>query len=114
MHYTMTRVADNEAWTTLRAYFPDGRADEMNVCLFSTSGVHGTYATIEEIEKRLKRKRAAKAGYPLTFLVLQPRRVVVEYGNVSVTTLEEVEWLKQLRASSWAAFATIGQAEPCR
>lgn len=114
MHYTMTRVADNEAWATLRARFPDGKADELNVCLFSTSGIHGSYATIEEIEKRLKRKRAAKAGYPLTFLILLPRCVVVEYGNVSVTTLEEVEWLKQLRASSWAALATIGQAEPCR
>jgi hypothetical protein len=37
----------------LRDFFPTGTANTMNFVLFSTSGVHGTYTTIEEIEASL-------------------------------------------------------------
>ncbi len=45
-----------DSMAALREFFPNG-ADPMNFVLFSTSGVHGTYATIEEIEASLTKIR---------------------------------------------------------
>lgn len=38
-HYSINRARDG--MDLLRLVFPDGEANEMNICLFSTSGVHG-------------------------------------------------------------------------
>lgn len=38
----------------LRAWFPNGEGDPMNLVFFSTSGVHGSYITIEQVEKGMK------------------------------------------------------------
>lgn len=101
----------------LRAMFPDGEANDMNFVLFSTSGVHGSYLTIEDVERSLLKY----GGEPtfgddepddwcvdmVTFLVVHPRLVALRYGNAKVT-LDDIPYLKKLRASSLAAVATIG------
>jgi hypothetical protein len=100
MHYSIRdqiRTVDD-----LRAYFPEPVADEMNFCLFSTSGVHGSYTTIEQAELATE-----DYGNEVTVLVVQPRRVMLAYGNVTVTP-ETAPYLKALRASSLAAVARIG------
>lgn len=106
----------------LREMFPDGQANELNFVLFSTSGVHGSYTTIEEIESSLRAYGSdpefltdeSEAGVPddyvppsLTVTVYHPRIIGVGYGNVDVT-LDDIEFLKRLRASSWAAVGRIG------
>jgi hypothetical protein len=78
---------------TLRKWFPEGLANDLNVALFSTSGVHGTYISIEEAE-------AYEEPTEITFLVLRPRTVQTYYGNCRPETPDDFAFLKRLRASS--------------
>lgn len=89
-HYSINRARDG--MDLLRLVFPDGEANEMNICLFSTSGVHGTYRTIEEEE--------ADPGCGVTFVIVHPRLVTMQYGNVEPKTKEDFAFLKKLRQSS--------------
>lgn len=75
-------------------------ADEMNLCLFSTSGVHGSYCTIEDVE-------ADPELEEVTVLVIHPRTVTLRYGNVPVNA-ETAPYLKALRASSLEVVQRIG------
>lgn len=100
-HYSVMKLSDPYGGLyALRAMFPDAKADALNFCLFSTSGVHGTYATIEEVEK------GECSG--VTFLVVHPRLVALRYGECEPTTPEDFAFLKALRASSLEAMAKIG------
>jgi len=108
----------------LRKMFGDPpHANEMNFALFSTSGVHGNYTTIEEIEHSLGKYGSDPAfmqdeseesipddyhGPSLTVAVYHPRIIGIGYGNVQVT-LEDIPFLKALRQSSWDAVQRIGR-----
>jgi hypothetical protein len=91
----------------LRRIFPDGRADSMNFVLFSTSGIHGTYSTIEECDPSIPEEDRSD---DVTFLVVHPRIVCLKYGNCKPETPEDFAFLKKLRESSYAAVAQIGRA----
>lgn len=101
--------AEGMEW--LRDLFPGGKADELNFCLFSTSGVHGTYLTIEDAETILSE---GKIGEDLeqepvvTFLVVQPRLVTLWYGNITCRSTEDIKFLKRLRATSRAVVSQCG------
>lgn len=110
----------------LRKLFKDARADEMNFVLLSTSGVHGTYTTIEQIEESLMKYGPDPEflkdenedripddwhGTRLTVTVYHPRIIGVGYGNVEVT-LDDIAFLKELRQSSWDAVQKIGRGVP--
>lgn len=119
-HYNLFQIKGG--MSSLRAIFQDGVADELNLVAFSTSGVHGTYTTIEEIEHTIS-KYGPNAdfgneewpddfhGYDLTVLIIHPRICCLRYGNIKVQSLEDVSFLKRLRESSVAAFAKIGRVE---
>jgi hypothetical protein len=91
----------------LRQLFPDGEADEMNAVLFSTSGAHGTYLTIEDVEQAMQ-DADYEGPHHVTFCVIQPRIVCMRYGNAEPRTAEDIEFLKKLRASSLRALSNIG------
>ena len=111
-HYNIFATHNLEtALEMLHDTFPDGQCDEFGFVLFSTSGVHGSYVTIEEVAER-----ASEVYDPddddepldeVTFLLVQPRIVSMTYGNVRVRP-EDVEWLQRLRSSSWDAVRKIG------
>jgi hypothetical protein len=105
----------------LRLLFPDGKANEYTFVLFSTSGVHGCYTTLEEIEASFKKYGADAFGRDeetpddyergwITFLVVHPRTVTLRYGNAMVRP-ETLEWFKRLRASSWDVVQQIGRGD---
>lgn len=98
-HYNIFAVKEEEAMDLLRRFFPKGEANDLNFVLFSTSGVHGSYTTIEE---------ARRGKCAVTFVIVQPRLVCMRYGNVAPKTDDDWAFLKKLRASSWAAVQTIG------
>jgi hypothetical protein len=102
VYYNLMRIADggDSSMDALRAMFPDGKANHMNFVLFSTSGVHGTYQTIEEEEK--------EPGVGVTFVIVHPRLVALRYGNVYPKTPEDFAFLKTLRESSWKVAREIG------
>lgn len=116
-HYNTFHVEHAEAMRVLREFFPDGKADEMNFVLFSTSGVHGSYVTLDEIAAGLEKygdspefeddEPSDYAGNDLTFLIVQPRVVSLYYGNVTVT-LDDIPYLKRLRETSRLAVQKIG------
>lgn len=100
-HYSILKL---KGMAELRQLFPEGEADSMNFALFSTSGVHGSYATIEEVSKSLRPGKEAT----LTVVVVQPRIVCMRYGDISVTSAD-IPYLRKLRETSWAATLTIGK-----
>lgn len=102
-HYNITAlISDEYGMDALRAMFPAGGAsvNEINFVLFSTSGVHGTYGTIEWAEREQS---------SVTFLIVHPRLVSLRYGNATPETPEDFEFLKDLRAASWREIAQIGR-----
>lgn len=101
-HYT----ADNQIKTIeeLKQFFPNGKCNEINLVLFSTSGIHGTYQKIEDI--CFDGSSEENTDY-LTVLVIQPRKVCMAYGEIKVSE-EDVEYLKMLRKSSRDEFCKIG------
>jgi hypothetical protein len=86
--------------TVLKALFPAAEADGMNFVMFSTSGVHGSYQTIEQEQKA--------PGTGVTFMVIQPRLVLTRYGVVYPKSEEDFAFLKKLRATSWEAMTEVG------
>lgn len=111
LHYNIFEVPDAEAMKRLRAWFPDAKANELNFVLFSTSGVHGSYATIEEAQTEVLDDDDVRR---VTFLVCMPHVVCMHYGNVCHETYDDWKFLKKLRASSWKAVQAIGRQEPRR
>ena len=96
----------------LRDLFPDGKADDMNFVLFSTSGVHGSYYTIEDAEFAFNTSSIDDndiENNAVTFLVIKPRVLSMLYGNVIAETLDDFEFLKRLRKSSKEVLKSIGE-----
>jgi hypothetical protein len=103
------RMADGiEGMDALRALFPDAQADQLNLVLFSTSGCHGTYNTIENAERFLANGDSSKGYGEVTFLIIHPRLVAMRYGVCNPETQDDIDYLKRLRASSHVVVATIG------
>jgi hypothetical protein len=88
---------------TLREIFPDGEANALNFVMFSTSGSHGSYLTIEEVAASLDSDEPER----LTVLVIQPRVVWMLYGAIEITAAD-VPYLLKLRDSSKRVFADHG------
>lgn len=117
-HYNNFGIKPGREMAVLRQWFPEGEANELNVVLFSTSGVHGTYTTIEEVESGLQKygdePDFGDDGWPedwhgneITILIVQPRVCTVRHGNVTVT-LADIPFLKRLRESSHRELSKIG------
>ncbi len=116
-HYNVFGATKDETGMAgLRSMFPNGEADGLNFAMFSTSGVHGMYTTIEEAEATFLRGNKDEDGEEyepsVTFLVVHPRIVCLRYGNCLPKNAEDFAFLKQLRASSWKACSEIGREEP--
>jgi hypothetical protein len=99
-YYTTQQIETADAMSTLRKWFPEGLANDLNVALFSTSGVNGTYLSIEDAE-------ACEEPTEVTFLVLRPRTVQTFWGNCLPQTADDFAFLKQLRASSREILAKL-------
>ena len=107
--YLVLRLDDvSYGMAALREMFPTARADEMNFVLFSPSGVHGTYTTIEEIEFDIKAGISEEGFNRLTFLIVQPRLVTLRYGICLPETLDDIRYLKRLRETSSLEASLIG------
>ena len=117
-HYSIWSVRKGKEMETLKLFFPDGEADEMNFILFSTSGIHGSYALIEDIKNSLNKygDKNSEELYSLedyqspylTGLIVQPRLVCMRYFGEMKVNLEDIPYLKKLRDSSFKAISKIG------
>lgn len=96
-HYEIKKLASMD---DLRESFPDDRTDyALNWLFCSTSGVHGSYTTLDDIEASFDLPEDHDDYVPphLTVLVVQPRLVVVRYGDIEITR-EDVPWLRDVVA----------------
>lgn len=98
--YEIGKLDPETGMATLRAIFPEGAANYLNLCLFSTSGTHGSYLTIEEIAASLDTDEPER----LTVLVVQPRVVRMLYGEINVAR-DDIAYLLKLRESTKAVVA---------
>lgn len=112
-HYSVLRLAHGEdGIAALREMFPDAEANELNFVLFSTSGVHGTYNTIEEAEKAINGDDPETYFTEVAFMIVHPRLVTMRYGVCDPESQNDIDFLKRLRASSQKAIAGIGVFVP--
>lgn len=114
-HYNIYSVTHGMEMEALKLIFPDGEANDLNFILFSTSGVHGNYSTIEEIEECLKKygddyepKDDDDYSVHLTGLIIQPRLVCMRYFGEMRVKLKDISFLKKLRDSSFKQILNIG------
>jgi hypothetical protein len=113
-HYSIAEIKDsNLGMQGLRDMFLNGEADHLNFVLFSTSGVHGSYLTIEECEEHNLRpeNQDNQDYYYLTFLIVHPRLVAIRYGTCIPITLDDFAFLKKLRETSYRVVTQIGKGE---
>lgn len=102
-------IRDNaDTMDVLREMFPTGEADPENFVVFSTSGAHGTFETIEDIEKEVVNNGFTFNG--VTCVIIHPRLVCMKYARAYPETPEDFEFLKKLRASSFTAVSKIGMS----
>lgn len=105
-HYTVMALTQPElGMAALRKMFPTAQADQMNFVLFSTSGVHGSYDTIEDV---LEEKASGHDKTKLTFLIVQPRLVSLRYGTCIPETTDDFQYLRRLRETSSLEASLIG------
>jgi hypothetical protein len=91
-----------ESMEQLRKYFPNGEADDMNWCVLSTSGVHGSYTTLDDLEESWDITDDEDDNYRehfITVLVIQPRLVNLRYGDIEIAK-EDIPYLRKLVSSS--------------
>ena len=105
-YYSVLKLT-GDGMDALRQMFPDGEANDMNAVIFSTSGVHGIYCLIESVEEDMQRD-VRDGPRDVTFLVIQPRIVCMRYGCAEPRTVDDIAFLKKLRASSLRALSTVG------
>jgi hypothetical protein len=89
----------------LRDIFVDGVDYELNWLFLSTSGVHGTYQDLKDIERAILLgticpdpetcECADCATMAITVLVVQPRRCNLMYGHIDILR-EDIPWLKEV------------------
>lgn len=102
---------------SLREAFPDEKKiNHANFVFFSTSGVHGSYIELEDIESSLRKygddfdpgdDEPADWRRPhLTVLIVQTRIVCLRFGNVRVR-LADIPYLKKIRKASKKAVAAF-------
>jgi hypothetical protein len=106
-HYNTYGCDDDSGMEALRRMFPDGEANDLNFVLFSTSGIHGSYCTIEDVEQERMNDNLDYEPH-LTFLIVHPRICCLRYGNCIPKTEDDFTYLKKLRASSREAVKEIG------
>jgi hypothetical protein len=87
-HYSVAKI---ESLDELRELFTEATRFDLNWLVCSTSGVHGSYATLDQIEECLEGRGeyCHEADHEhddwLTVLVIQPRLVALRYGQIQIT-----------------------------
>ena len=110
-HYNVYSLGDTEKerWETLRKVFENG-PNEMNLLIGSTSGVHGSYVTLNKLEDPNSeyRQEMEEEGYTIeneeafTVLLIQPRLCSLMYGTVGIHSPDDFKWLRTIIGQSVA------------
>ena len=111
-HYKVLHIegTNDERWDWIHQCFPEDKADAANLLMGSTSGMHGSYRTLDDLKRE-----AYEDGEPLecmpehieafTLLVIQPRLCLLHCGTIGIRSHDDIVWLRKLITASVKAFA---------
>lgn len=101
-HYSIFAL---ETLDDVKRIFPDGKCNTLNWFYASTSGVHGSYRTLDDLEREWDNvdEESGKPYRDITVQILMPRMVTVMYGSVEIKNKEGIQWLRNLVQSSLEA-----------
>lgn len=101
-HYSIFAL---ETLDDVKRIFPDGKCNTLNWFYASTSGVHGSYRTLDDLEKEWDDvdEESGKPYRDITVQILMPRMVAVMYGSIEIENKEDIQWLRNLVQSSLEA-----------
>lgn len=100
-HYSIGKLDSIEDLKTLFGEEP--KADTLNWFVASTSGVHGTYTTLDQIEQAWDITDTENENYVgsyITVEVILPRMVRLIYGDIELKSKEQIAYLRKLVKSS--------------
>ena len=82
----------------LKTIFPDGKADDLNWVFLSTSGVHGTYTSLDDLEKDpdYAENIDDEGNTHITVLVLHPRMCCIKFGEMKFNLKADSAYLRGL------------------
>jgi hypothetical protein len=119
-HYTINDVKGPDTLDFIRSFFANG-PDELNWLFLATSGVHGSYLNLDELEaawdspqhalaegfiEDLAEHEKWRAGEcEITFTIFCPRMVKSYYGNALIRSKEDFAWLRDAVRKTAAAIA---------
>ena len=109
-HYSVNRFMSDEG---IRHYLTFD-VNDMNFWIFSTSGIHGSWMTLEEVITYEPDEDDDEEYDPeLTVMFCQPRMVCFTYGNIAVKKddHELIALLKRRRDESRAVMMQLGYPE---
>jgi len=86
----------------LKTIFPEGKADDLNWVFLSTSGVHGSYTTLEDLEKDPDYADSIDedGNSHITVLVLHPRMCCIKFGHMKFNLKKDSAYLRGLVKST--------------
>ena len=75
-HYEVSKL---EGMGDIRHVFNDNTDYTLNWLFLSTSGIHGSYVTLDELAKEQDSEYRS-----ITAVIVQPRLVVIHYGDITI------------------------------
>ena len=86
----------------LKTIFPDGKADDLNWVFLSTSGIHGSYITLDDLEKDSDCAECIddEGNTHITILVLHPRMCCIKFGEMKINLKNDSQYLRGLVKST--------------
>ncbi len=103
--YTTNRIRTLEP---LKRIFHDKCDYTLNWLFLSTSGIHGSYIDLDQIESAwdiTDEEAESYVGRHVTVLAVLPRMVTTLYGHVELESLAEVAWLRSVVEKTMAGVA---------
>lgn len=92
-HYTLWSIDDIG---DVRGVFGDLENVDytLNWLFVGTSGVHGTYLTLDDLDEMLTRPEDDETRHTVTVLIVSPRIVRMEYGDIPISR-EDIPYLRE-------------------
>jgi hypothetical protein len=86
----------------LKTIFPEGKADDLNWAFLSTSGIHGSYISLDDLEKDPDCAECVdeEGNCTITVLVLHPRMCCIKFGEMKFNLKEDSAYLRGLVKST--------------
>jgi len=102
-NHTHYHVFDGlETIDDLKKIFPQGKADSLNWVFLSTSGIHGSYVSLDDLEKDpdFKEDIDEEGNANITVLVVHPRMCCIKFGQMRFNLKKDSAYLRGLVKST--------------